>query len=66
MAIGLFLLLFLQFGLPVMTATESQPAGFRVAFPWLAVIGAGSTFLAGLIISLLLPHRVIPTNLSNA
>jgi SSS family transporter len=57
MAVGLVLLLFLQFGLPVLTATASQPAGIRVAFPWLAVIGAGSTFFAGWIVSLVIPHR---------
>jgi Na+/proline symporter len=66
MAIGLVLLLFLQFGLPAMTATTSQPAGVRVAFPWLAVVGAGSTFLAGWLISLIIPHRLASTNLSNA
>ena len=65
MAVGLVLLLFLQFGLPVMTATASHPAGVRVAFPWLAVIGAGSTFVVGWLLSLSVPHRVISTNSSN-
>jgi solute:Na+ symporter, SSS family len=58
MAVGLSLLLFLQFGLPVSTATPSLPGGVRVAFPWLAVIGAGTTYLAGWSVSLLVPHRV--------
>ncbi len=58
MAVGLVLLLFLQFGLPAVTATDSRPAGLRVAFPWLAVIGAGSTFLCGWLISLIASHRV--------
>jgi Na+/proline symporter len=57
MAAGLALLLFLQFGLPVMTATDSVPGGFRLAFPWLAVVGAGTTFLAGWIMSLVVPQR---------
>lgn len=55
MVVGLILLLFLQFQLPLMTATAERPAGFRVAFPWLAVIGAGTTLLAGLIFSCLQP-----------
>jgi solute:Na+ symporter, SSS family len=58
MAVGLGLLLFLQFGLPALTATPSQPGGVRVAFPWLAVIGAGSTWFTGWIVSLLVPHRL--------
>src|SRR6185436_15615827 len=37
MAVGLVLLLFLQFGLPVLTKTPSLPTGIRVAFPWLAL-----------------------------
>jgi SSS family transporter len=52
MCVGLALLLFLQFGLPAVTATQDLPVGVRVAFPWLAVIGAGTTFLAGWIVSL--------------
>ena len=58
MAVGLALLLFLQFGLPALTATPSQTGGVRVAFPWLAVIGAGSTCFTGWIVSLLVPHRL--------
>lgn len=58
MAAGLALLLFLQFGLPALTATESRPAGVRVAFPWLAVIGGGTTFLVGCLVSLAVPRRM--------
>jgi solute:Na+ symporter, SSS family len=57
MAVGLALLLFLQFGLPAMTATTALPGGVRVAFPWLAVIGAGTTFIAGWIVSWFIPLR---------
>jgi Na+/proline symporter len=57
MAVGLVLLLLLQFGLPVWTATAEQP-GFKVAFPWLAVVGAGATFIAGGLVSLVLPQRI--------
>jgi SSS family transporter len=57
MGIGLALLLFLQFGLPTLTATEELPGGVRVAFPWLAVIGAGTTFLTGWIVSWLAPAK---------
>jgi len=56
MAAGLGLLLFLQFGLPVLTKTPELPAGVRVAFPWLAVVGAGSTFLTGWLISWFVPQ----------
>jgi hypothetical protein len=59
--VGLVLLLFLQFGVPKMTITEALPTGFRLAFPWLAVVGAGTTFLVGCIVSLFVPHRVVPT-----
>jgi len=52
MGVGMALLLFLQFGLPAVTATEEFPRGVRVAFPWLAVTGAGTTFLAGWTVSL--------------
>jgi Na+/proline symporter len=58
MAVGLVLLLFLQFGLPVMTATAALPTGLRIAFPWLAVVGAGTTFLTGCLVSIVVPHRV--------
>lgn len=61
MAAGLVLLLFLQFGLPVMTITAALPAGLRIAFPWLAVVGAGTTFLTGCLVSLVAPHRVAST-----
>jgi len=57
MAVGLALLLFLQFGLPLLTVTTARPTGLRVAFPWLAVIGAGTTFLAGCLESLVVPRR---------
>jgi solute:Na+ symporter, SSS family len=56
MCTGLVLLLFLQFVLPGLTATEATPNGFRLAFPWLAVVGAGSTFIVGYFISLLTPQ----------
>jgi hypothetical protein len=56
MCIGLALLLFLQFALPKLTATETLPGGFKLAFPWLAVVGAGSTFFFGYMISLIAPQ----------
>lgn len=56
MCIGLALLLFLQFAMPMLTATEAQPNGFKLAFPWLAVVGAGSTFVFGYLISLIAPQ----------
>jgi solute:Na+ symporter, SSS family len=61
MAIGLVVLLFLQFRMPAVTATAANPAGFRLAFPWLAVIGASTTFFAGWIVSAFLPHRLNTT-----
>jgi SSS family transporter len=57
MGVGLALLLFLQFGLPALTASQELPGGVRVAFPWLAVIGAGTTFLAGWIVSWIAPRK---------
>lgn len=56
---GLALLLFLQFGLPAMTQSADLPKGFQIAFPWLAVIGAGITFLVGSLVSFLVPQRAI-------
>jgi solute:Na+ symporter, SSS family len=56
MGFGLVLLLFLQFGLPLLTVTEKLPAGIKIAFPWLAVIGAGTTFVVGYVISLFAPQ----------
>jgi len=60
MAVGLAVLLFLQFGLPLATKTESMKDGIAVAFPWLAVIGAGTTFMAGWIASWLQPASIRP------
>jgi Na+/proline symporter len=60
MGFALVLLLFLQFGLPMLTATTELPKGISVAFPWLAVIGAGSTFIVGYLTSLLLPSPIPP------
>jgi len=50
----------LQFVLPTMTITQALPNGFKIAFPWLAVVGAGTTFLVGCLVSLFVPHRVSP------
>lgn len=49
---GMAVLLFLQFGLPRYTVSQDYPKGIIVAFPWLAVIGAGTTFAAGWLASL--------------
>jgi SSS family transporter len=57
MGIGLVVLLFLQFGLPILTATDESKGGISIAFPWLPVIGAGTTFLAGWAISKMFPIR---------
>lgn len=54
---GLALLLMLQFGAPVLVETGQLPAGFKVAFPWLALIGAGTTFLLGWVIGWMVPQR---------
>jgi SSS family solute:Na+ symporter len=60
MAVGLAILLFVKFGLPVVTRSESVPGGFEIAFPWLAVIGAGGTFGAGWLVSWFEPARAAP------
>jgi Na+/proline symporter len=57
MTCGLCLLLWLHFGLPNVTKSESLPNGFKVAFPWLPVIGATTTFLTGWIVSWFVPAR---------
>jgi Na+/proline symporter len=57
MAVGLGLLLFLHFVMPALTATPERLGGVRVAFPWLAVIGAGTTFFAGWMVSWFIPLR---------
>ena len=59
MGIGLVVLLFLQFVLPGLTKTDELKSGIVVAFPWLPVIGAGTTFLVGLIESLLFPESAV-------
>jgi Na+/proline symporter len=59
MAVGLLLLLFLQFGLPELTKTSTAPNGVRIAFPWLAVVGAGTTFVTGWAISWLIPRSAL-------
>ena len=56
MIASLALLVFLQFGLPQLTATPELKAGIKVAFPWLSVIGAGTTFIIGYLTSLLVPQ----------
>ena len=58
MLVGLAVLLFLQFGLPRMTKSVDLPGGYVIAFPWLAVIGAGVTFAAGWIFSWLEPAPI--------
>jgi len=44
-AIGLITMLFVQFGLP------HVPGGFKLAFPWLAVVGSFTTYFSGLLLS---------------
>jgi len=56
MGFSLILLLFLQFGLPELTKTPELKDGIKVAFPWLAVIGAGTTFLVGYAVSFIAPQ----------
>jgi len=58
---GLVLLLFLLFGLPPLTVSPPDlPKGIKVAFPWFAVIGAGSTFVVGYLTSVLIPPSKLP------
>ena len=57
MGVALALLLFLQFVLPVVTSTPQLPGGFKIAFPWLAVIGSGTTFVVGWLVSLPFPAQ---------
>jgi SSS family transporter len=56
MGVGLVILLFLQFALPPITSTPELPGGFKIAFPWLAVIGSGTTFIAGYLHSFIFPQ----------
>jgi SSS family transporter len=44
--VGLLVMLALQFGLPIMPVI-----GFKLAFPWLAVVGSVSTFVSGVLIT---------------
>jgi SSS family transporter len=47
--VGLAVLLFAQFGAPLW--------GIKIAFPWLALIGASTTFASGWVVSLVFPRR---------
>ncbi|HUE74111.1 MAG TPA: sodium:solute symporter [Pirellulaceae bacterium] len=56
-AVGLGVLSFVQFGVPWLIEQQYLAADFKVAFPWLALIGASATFLAGWIVSWFVPDR---------
>jgi solute:Na+ symporter, SSS family len=56
-AVGLAVLLVVQFGLPELARHKLLPPDTKVGFPWLALIGAGTTFLIGWLTSLLHPPR---------
>jgi uncharacterized membrane protein len=45
-AVGLVIMLAVQFGLPLLPVW-----GFRLAFPWLAVIGSTTTFATGVLVT---------------
>lgn len=55
--VGLLVLLVVQFGVPALVKEKYLPEGFGIAFPWYAVIGAGTTFLTGSIVSWFVPAR---------
>ena len=54
-AAGLVVLLAVQFGLPILAAYQVIPPEIKVGYPWLALIGAGTTFLVGWLLSKLRP-----------
>lgn len=54
--VGLCVLLFLQFGLPYIPVNERGDT-VAIAFPWFALIGATTTFVAGWILALFIPER---------
>jgi solute:Na+ symporter, SSS family len=56
-AVGLCVLAFVQFGLPLLAAYKYVPPETKVGYPWLALIGAGTTFLVGWLTSLFHPSR---------
>jgi Na+/proline symporter len=56
-SVGLCVLAFVQWGLPLLIAYKYVPPDTKVGYPWLALIGAGTTFLVGYLTSLLHPAR---------
>jgi len=54
---GLSVLLTIQFGLPLLTRGNYLSADIKVGFPWLALIGGGTTLLVGWLTSYLHPAR---------
>jgi solute:Na+ symporter, SSS family len=56
-AVGLAALSLIQFGVPALIARGMLPDTYRIAFPWFALIGASSTFLAGSLAALFAPGR---------
>jgi Na+/proline symporter len=60
-ATGLVVLLLVQFGLPELVKLKYLPPETKVAFPWFALIGAGTTFLIGWFASWLHPSRGLGT-----
>jgi MFS family permease len=56
-AVGLAVLCGVQFGIPLLVERKYVSPDYKVAFPWLALIGASATFAAGLMVSWIAPHR---------
>ena len=55
-AVGLAVLLAVQFALPVWVQSTWPGSSFGVAWPWFALIGSSTTFLAGLVLSFVFPR----------
>lgn len=57
-ACGLAILLFVQFGVGPLGAAMAPPREWKpIAWPWLALVGATTTFMSGLLLSAVLPRR---------
>lgn len=54
--LGLLVLLSAQFLLPALVAGNEPGAGFRVAWPWYALIGSTTTFVFGFLLSFITPE----------
>ncbi|MDZ4686066.1 MAG: sodium:solute symporter [Planctomycetaceae bacterium] len=61
-AVGLTALLIVQYGVPMWGAAMTPPEVWKpIAFPWLAPIGATTTFVAGSLAALIFPRRELTT-----